>query len=77
MKDNGYRKVFDYENGYSASVVSTPYSYGGYKGLFEIGVLHGGSLVYDTPVTSDVEGYLDFQKVAETLEKIKNLPPRQ
>ena len=72
---DGYHKVYKFDNGYGASVVSNAMSYGGSRGLFEVAVLDAaGNLNYDTPVTSDVEGYLDFAGVAEILEKIKNLP---
>lgn len=72
-----YSKVYNFDNGYSASVVSHFASYGGNRGLFEIAVLDAsGNIVYDTPVTSDVLGHLDFSDVADVLDKIKNLPVR-
>jgi hypothetical protein len=52
-------------------------SYGGNKGLFEVGVMYDGNLVYDTPVTSDVVGFLDFAEVAKTLQEIEALPSRK
>jgi hypothetical protein len=71
-----YRKVVEFDNGYGASIVSGPNSYGGEKGLFEVAVLDSnGELCYTTPVTNDVIGWLDFAGVAEVLEKIKNLAP--
>ena len=74
---DGYRRVYKFDNGYGASVVSNRMSYGGERGLFEIAVLDSnGKIVYDTPVTNDVEGFLDFVGVVETLDKIKNLPKR-
>jgi len=76
-KQNEYRNRIKFDNGYTASVVSHGFSYGGETGLFEVGVIHGDKLVYDTPVTSDVIGYLGFQGVADILEQIKNLPPRE
>ena len=74
---NGYHKVIEFPNGYSASVVSHDMSYGGHAGLFEIAVLYGDDIAYDTPVTNDVVGYLDFQGVIDTLQKIKSLPARK
>lgn len=74
---NGYHKVIDFPNGYSASVVSNDMSYGGNAGLFEVAVLYGEEIVYDTPITSDVVGYLDFKGVADTLQKIESLPARK
>jgi hypothetical protein len=70
----GYHKVFEFPNGYSASVVSHELSYGGKAGLFEVAVLYNDDIVYDTPITSDVVGYLNFQGVADTLKKIESLP---
>lgn len=76
MKPNSYHQVSHFRNGYSASIVSSPNSYGGPQGLFEIAVLHNEAIVYDTPITHDVLGFLTFAQVAETLEKIAALPPR-
>lgn len=71
-----YHKVVTFSNGYAGSVVSSQYSYGGKEGLFEVAVMYNGEIVYDTPVTDDVVGFLDFQGVADTLKKIENLPHR-
>jgi hypothetical protein len=35
-----------------------------------------GKIVYDTPVTNDVIGWLDFAGVATILKDIEELPPR-
>ena len=75
-KKNEYIRVIEFENGYSASIVSHQYSYGGENGLFEIAVIHDGEIVYDTPVTKDVIGHLDFAGVAAILKDIEELPPR-
>lgn len=71
---DGYQKKFQFDNGYGASVVSSLMSYGGNKGLFEVAVLQGDDIVYDTPITGDVVGYLDFAGVADILDRIKKLP---
>lgn len=73
----GYQKFVEFSNGYTASVVSNDISYGGDRGLFEIAILVKGEIVYDTPVTNDVIGFLDFEGVVQTLEKIKQLPQRK
>jgi hypothetical protein len=65
-----------FPNGYSASVIRTCFSYGGDQGLYELAVLHGGQLVYDTPVTSDVEGSLTEADVERLLAQVEALPPR-
>ena len=63
-----------FDNGYGASVVKGPMSYGGDRGLYELAVLDSnGDLTYDTPVTSDVEGYLSEEDVTKLLEQIQKL----
>ena len=75
-KKNHYVRVIKFENGYSASIISHDYSYGGQSGLFEVGILYDGILVYDTHITKDTIGWLDFAGVAATLKDIEELPPR-
>lgn len=71
----GYKKTYSFGNNYGASVVCNDFSYGGKNGLFEVAVLDlAGEIVYDTPVTGDVIGYLDFAGVADVLRQIQNLP---
>lgn len=75
--ENNYKNVYKFQNGYSASVVCNPTTYGYSMGLFEVAVLDkDGRLCYDTPITSDVEGYLTFRDVAEILRDISKLEPR-
>ncbi len=69
---NAARVMFD--NGYGASVVVGPHTYGGEDGLYELGVLgKDKKLTYDTPVTDDVEGYLTEDDVTKLLEQIQKL----
>ena len=71
---NGVGYIYEFENGYGASVVKHDYSYGGKMGLYEIAVLDSkGDLCYDTPITDDVVGYAGVQTVYETLDRIKSL----
>ena len=75
-QENNYKSVFKFQNGYSASVVCNPTTYGYSTDLFEVAVLDkDGNLCYDTPITSDVEGYLSFQGVANILKDISELEP--
>ena len=70
----GVQARITFDNGYGASVVKTPYSYGGDRGLYELAVLNtDGHLTYDTPVTNDVIGYLRDIDVTEVMEKIQQL----
>ena len=71
---DGFRKRYLFENGYGASVVKHSFSYGGERGLFELAVINkDGDLVYDTPVTDSVIGFLNQEDVDSLLEKIKKL----
>lgn len=80
-RNGGVQKIFKFENGYGASVVKNPYSYGGDEGLWELAVVlvyengEGLSfeLVYDTPITEDVLGWLTWEEVEETLKQIEEL----
>ena len=76
--ENGVQYVFQFENGYGASVIKRPCSYGGNEDLWELAVLKFYSngeyhLNYDTEITEDVEGYLTDEDVHELLKRIKNL----
>lgn len=70
---NNYHKVYKFDNGYGASVVCNSGSYGVQDGLFEVAILKGDDICYDTPITSDVVGWLDFAGVTDILNKIKAL----
>ncbi len=70
----GVQARIQFDNGYGASVVKTPYSYGGDRGLYELAVLdNDGHLTYATPVTNDVIGYLRDIDVTDVMEKIQQL----
>lgn len=74
--------VFKFPNGYGASVVRGKYTYGGDQGLFELAVIKfttekSWGIVYDTPITNDVIGYLEVEEVFELLETIKALPEKE
>jgi hypothetical protein len=70
----GVQAIIQFENGYGASVVCTPHTYGGDKGLYELAVLDSeGHLTYATSVTDDVIGYLRPEDVTDVMEKIQQL----
>lgn len=74
----GQQHIFRFDNGYGARVVRHPYSYGGRAGLWELAVIRfigddDFELVYDTPVASDVLGYLSLDAVVKHLFEIADL----
>ena len=72
-KEYGIVSRTKFDNGYDASVVQSPYSYGGDKGLYELAIFKDDQICYDTPITDDVIGYLREQDVTEVMEKIQQL----
>lgn len=71
---NSMQHIYEFANGYGASVIQSKYSYGHEYGLYELAVLKDGELCYDTPITNDVIGYLTADEVAEYLQRIEELP---
>ena len=70
----GKKARMHFDNGYGVSVVSHTYSYGGRDGLYEIAVLDSDdNLTYDTPVTSDVIGYLTEEEVSSVMKEVQSL----
>ena len=71
---NGYQLLYKFDNGYGASVVKHDYSYGGKDDKYEIAVLdQDGELCYDTPISSDVIGYLTMSEANKILINISHL----
>lgn len=75
----GPQRIYRFENGYGASVISNVYSYGGTSGMMELAVLKYDDagewhLTYETPVTDDVLGHLAEPEVQDLLAKIRALP---
>ena len=66
-----------FPNGYGVSVIIGSFSYGGDEGLYECAVLKGkegnSELCYSTPITDDVIGYCDEDKVTEIMKQIQDL----
>jgi hypothetical protein len=58
----------EFDNGYGATVVKTPYTYGGDKDLYELAVWKDGTIHYDNPVAKgDVVGYLREEDVTDAM----------
>jgi hypothetical protein len=62
-----------FDNGYEVSVVKSPHSYGGAKGLYELAIFKDGDICYDTPITDDVIGYLRPEDVTDVMERVEKL----
>ena len=70
----GKQCIVQFPNGYGASIVQGPHTYGGSNGLYELAVFgKDGQITYDTPITDDVLGHLSEEEVEKTLLDIKNL----
>ena len=75
--ESGYDKKISFDNGYGASVICKPFSYGCDEKLFEVAVTKFGEVCYDTDVTDDVCRQQNFEDVVEVLHMIRNLPPAE
>jgi hypothetical protein len=64
----GVQARMDFDNGYGVSVVKSPYTYGGDRGLYELAVFKDGHIHYDNPVANgDVVGYLRPEDVSDAM----------
>jgi len=69
----GIQARINFDNGYGASVIKSPYSYGGNQDLYELAVIKDNAICYDTPITDDVIGYLTEDDVTKYLGQIQEL----
>lgn len=71
---SGIQAIVKFTNGHGASIVKAPSTYGSRDGLYELAVLDkDGHISYDTPITSDVLGYLSESDVSDVLLRISKL----
>ncbi len=81
LTGDGRQRLYQFPNGYGASVVCHQDSYGGTEGLWEIAVIKyangdpitGGHIDYTTPITDDVLGHLTEDEVDQALAQIEAL----
>lgn len=69
----GVQWIFNFANGYGASVVTGSIAYCNKLQPYELAVLKHGRLCYDTPITDDVIGYLTSNEVYDLLDRIEQL----
>ena len=75
---DGIQAIVKFENNYGSSVVKHMGSYGNKQGLSELAVIKydesdNWDIVYDTPITDDVLGYLTEDNVTDYLTQIEQL----
>ncbi len=64
----GVQAIIEFDNGYGASVVCTPHTYGGDKGLYELAVFKDGEIHYENRIANgDVVGYLREEDVTDAM----------
>ena len=66
-----------FENGYTASIIRGPYTYGGPAGLFEIAVIEPDGFlagVFEGEWGDSVLGHLSTDEVVEWVKKIAAMP---
>lgn len=72
--NGGIQHVFKFDNNFGASVVQHAFSYGGKEGKWELAVRKNDEITYETPITNDVLGWLEWEEVLDTLWEISKLP---
>ena len=73
-EDDDIQAIVSFENGYEASVVRNLLSYGGKKGLYEIGVFNAtGNMCDPLGWGDDVKGWLKPEDVEKELDLIASL----
>ncbi len=65
--------VEEFENGYGVSVLFGSCFYSNGINSFELAVLNGGEIDYNTGITEDVFGYLSEDEVTEVMRKVQLL----
>ena len=66
----GVQKIFEFPNGYGASVVIHEFSYG-----LELALLDADqNIIQHKEITDDVAGFLNVDSACDLLEKIARLP---
>lgn len=75
---DGVQAVQRFDNNYGVSVVQHNGSYGGKQGFYEVAVIQyndkgGWRITYDTPVTTDVVGWLLPTDVTRIMNEVAAL----
>ena len=71
---DGVQHLFEFWNGFGASVIRGSGTYGATQGLWELAVFgQDGKITYSTPITSNVVGFLSETEVRRVLNRIQAL----
>lgn len=69
--------VMFFDNGYGISVITGEDAYSDDKHPYECAIIKGSKenyyMVYDTPITDDVIGFCNKEKVSEIMKQIQEL----
>ena len=71
--ENAKQVYVEFENGFDVSVVNHRFSYGGEKGLYEVGVFFNNHMVDPADWGDTVKGWLNEDDVEHWLNYIKKL----
>lgn len=72
-RHKGLQVSLSFKNGYGISAIRFPGSYGYKHNLWEVAVLRGDDIAYDTEITNDVIGFCSDDDLAEIMHKVRNL----
>jgi len=71
---NGAKQAIEnFENGYGVSVLFGSCFYSNGIDTYEVAILFGESITYNTEITDDVMGYLSKDEVSEIMAKVQLL----
>ena len=71
--EDAIQTYLEFENGYDISVVKHKYSYGGKKGMYEVGCFYNNHMVDPADWGDTVKGWLNESDVEHWLNYIKRL----
>lgn len=66
-----------FPNGYGASILLGSMFYSNGVDTYELAVTNGDGITYDTPITSDVLGYLTQTELMDYIQQIEDLPMKE
>ena len=71
--ENAVQTYLEFENGYDISVVKHKYSYGGEKGMYEIGCFYNNHMVDPADWGDTVKGWLNPEDVEKEIALVQAL----